>query len=44
MMSCYRLAVERVTCRARRIGCAYCGNTGTANGAPCPVCRCGGAR
>jgi hypothetical protein len=43
MMSCYRLAVERASRLARRAGCMYCGNTGTANGAPCPVCR-GGAR
>jgi hypothetical protein len=42
MMSCYRLAVERAASHAHR-GCAYCGNTGTANGAPCPICR-GGAR
>jgi len=44
MMALKRLAVERVARRARRIACAYCGNTGTANGALCPVCRCGGAR
>jgi hypothetical protein len=27
----------------RSIPCMYCGNTGTVGGAPCPVCRPGGA-
>jgi hypothetical protein len=26
----------------RSIPCMYCGNTGTVNAAPCPVCRSGG--
>jgi hypothetical protein len=42
MMTRCRLAVERAARRTRRIPCMYCGNTGTVNGAPCPVC--GGAR
>ena len=28
----------------RAIPCMYCGNTGTVNAAPCPVCRPGGSR
>lgn len=44
MMTLKRYAVERAARCTRRTGCMYCGNTGTANGAPCPVCRCDGAR
>lgn len=29
---------------ALRIPCMWCGNTGTVNGAPCTICRPGGAR
>jgi hypothetical protein len=29
---------------ARFIPCMYCGNTGTVNAAPCPVCRNGRTR
>jgi hypothetical protein len=44
MMTPSRPAAGRASRTAARIPCLYCGNTGTVGGAPCPVCRPGGAR
>jgi hypothetical protein len=36
--------MNRLRVALKRIPCLYCGNTGTVNGADCPVCKAGTSR